>query len=138
MKVGKSKSASVLVAFLVLTFAVTLVALPTVNAADIPTYAFLSVAPNPAGVGQAVSIVYWLDKVPPTASGPSGDRWQGWKIEITKPDGRIETVDLGPSDAAASGYLKYTPEQTGTYYFKLSFPGAKYNRRQYSELLQAI
>ncbi|MGB9842267.1 MAG: PQQ-binding-like beta-propeller repeat protein, partial [Candidatus Bathyarchaeales archaeon] len=120
---NKNKIITALTTFLVLTFAITLLALPIANAADIPTYAFISVAPNPAGVGQAVSVVYWLDKVPPTASGPLGDRWQGWQLEIIKPDGRIETVDLGPSDAAASGYLRYTPEQTGTYYFKLSFPG---------------
>ncbi|MEJ5326975.1 MAG: PQQ-binding-like beta-propeller repeat protein [Candidatus Bathyarchaeia archaeon] len=108
---------------LMFAMAFSLVTLPIANAADIPTYAFLSVAPNPVGVGQGVSVVYWLDKVPPTASGPLGDRWQGWKLEITKPDGKIETVNLGPSDAAASGYLKYTPDQIGTYYFKLTFPG---------------
>ena len=61
---------------LVLTFAATLVALPTATAHDppleIPTYAYISVAPNPVGVGQTAYINIWLDKVPPTATGGWG------------------------------------------------------------------
>jgi hypothetical protein len=45
--------------------------LPIANAhtpaLTIPTWAYLSVMPNPVGVGQTVYIGFWLDKVPPTA-----------------------------------------------------------------------
>lgn len=96
---------------------------PLAQAAEIPTWMFLTVQPDPIGVGQAANVVYWLDKAPPTASGPRGDRWQGWKLEITSPDGKVETQNLGISDAAGSGIVKFTPTQVGTYTFKVTFPG---------------
>src|SRR3990172_10551505 len=89
---------------------------PSASAADYPTYLFLTVQPNPIGVGQDASVVYWIDRPPPTASGPRGDRWQGWKMEITSPDGDIETINLAASDAAGSGIIKYTPTQVGNYF----------------------
>jgi len=44
--------------------------IPSASAADYPTYLFLTAQPNPVGIGQEVSVVYWLDRAPPTASGP--------------------------------------------------------------------
>ena len=44
-------------------------------------------------------------------------------MEITSPDGDVETINLDPSDAAGSGIIKYTPTQTGNYTFKVTFPG---------------
>ena len=96
---------------------------PLTQAAEIPTWMFLTVQPDPIGVGQTANVVYWLDKAPPTASGPRGDRWQGWKLEITSPDNKMETQNLGISDAAGSGIVKFTPTQIGTYTFKVTFPG---------------
>ena len=96
---------------------------PLAQAADIPTWMFLTAQPDPIGVGQTANVVYWLDKAPPTASGPRGDRWQNWKLEITSPDGKTETRNLGISDAAGSGYLAFTPTQIGSYTFKVTFPG---------------
>ena len=96
---------------------------PTAQAADYPTWLFLTVQPDPIGVGQSANVVYWLDKPPPTAAGPRGDRWQNWKLEITSPDGKTEVKTLGISDAAGSGYIAYTPTQVGKYYFKATFPG---------------
>ena len=97
--------------------------IPSASAANYPTYLFLTVQPNPIGVGQEANVVYWMDMPPPTASGPRGDRWQGWTMEITSPDGDVETINLAASDAAGSGIIKYTPTQTGNYSFKISFPG---------------
>ncbi|MCL5876970.1 MAG: PQQ-binding-like beta-propeller repeat protein [Candidatus Bathyarchaeota archaeon] len=96
---------------------------PSTSAADYPTYLFLTAQPNPIGVGQDANVVYWMDRAPPTASGPRGDRWQGWKMEITSPDGKTETKDLPASDAAGSGIIKYVPTQVGNYTFKMTFPG---------------
>jgi len=96
---------------------------PLTDAADYPTYFFLTVQPDPIGVGQTANVVYWLDRAPPTAAGSRGDRWQGWKLEITSPDGKTETINLADSDAAGSGIIKYTPSDVGTYFFKAYFPG---------------
>jgi hypothetical protein len=96
---------------------------PSAKAAEIPTWMFLTVQPDPIGVGQTANVVYWLDKAPPTASGPRGDRWQNWKLEIMSPDGKTEIMTLDKSDAAGSGIVKYTPTQVGNYTFKVTFPG---------------
>src|SRR3972149_9668893 len=99
MKFSMNKSKTTVFALLLaLTFAVSLVALPTANAHDpawtIPTYAYLAVSPSPVGVDQDVFVVMWIDKVPPTAGGVGGDRWGNYTVKITKPNGDTET--LGP------------------------------------------
>lgn len=116
---------SVIAIVLILTMAIATFSTntPLAQAADIPTWMFLTAQPDIIGVGQTANVVYWLDKAPPTASGPRGDRWQNWKLEITSPDGKTETRNLGISDAAGSGYLAYTPTQIGNYTFKATFPG---------------
>ena len=113
-------SSSIIALMLLSTIALNL---PSASAAEYPTYLFLTAQPNPIGAGQDANVVYWMDKAPPTASGPRGDRWQGWKMEITSPDGKTDTINLPASDAAGSGIIKYTPTQTGNYSFKVTFPG---------------
>jgi hypothetical protein len=99
----------------------------TVNAHDppwtIPTYAYITVSPNPVGLGQDAFVVMWLDKVPPTAGGSGGDRWGNYTVTVTKPDGN--TQKLGPflSDPTSSAYTRYVPDQVGLYTFDFSFPG---------------
>ncbi len=93
---------------------------------SIPTWAFLSVTPNPVGVGQAVYVNFWLDKAPPTAAGAYGDRWQDFKVTVTKPDGTKQDIPLGShsaSDAVGGSYISYTPSAAGKYTFVFSFPG---------------
>jgi hypothetical protein len=102
MQILKNKSKISTIAFvLVLTFVATLFALPVVNAEE-DTYAFITVSPNPVGVGQTVSIIAWLDKMPPTASGPAGDRWEGLEVTIEKPDGKTEKLGPFTSDPVGS------------------------------------
>jgi len=115
---------------LTMTIAVTLVALPATNAhtppLSIPTWAYLSVEPNPVGVGQVAYVNFWLDKAPPTANAQYGDRWQGFKVTVTKPDGTKADLPLGShttSDAVGGSYATYTPTQIGTYTFQFSYPG---------------
>jgi hypothetical protein len=76
----KKTMTTLISAIMILTIAITIVALPTANAhtppQDVKTYAFVTASPNPAGVGQQVLIVFWLNWVPPTARGTTGDRWK--------------------------------------------------------------
>jgi len=113
--------------FLVLTIAATLVAFPLAHAHtpawNVKTYAFLSVEPNPIGVGQTVFVNFWLDKAPPTANGAYGDRWQNYTVKVTKPDGTVETLGPFRSDAVGGAWATYTPTQLGNYTFVFSFPG---------------
>ena len=90
---------------------------------NIPTYAFINVAPNPAGVGQAVNVGFWLDEPPPTASGPYGDRWSNMTVKVTKPDGTTQTLGPFTSDDTGGTHTDYTPTEVGNYTFQMSFPG---------------
>ena len=90
---------------------------------NVPTDAFLNVAPNPIGVGQTATLTFWLNTPPPTANGNYGDRWQGFTITVTKPDGTTQTLGPYKSDPVGSGYAFYTPDQTGNYVFQFNFPG---------------
>ncbi len=119
----RKKQILAIATILAISLSILAINLPFASAADYPTYLFVTAQPDPIGVGQTANVVYWMDKAPPTASGPRGDRWQNWKIEITSPDGDVETKNLPASDAAGSGLLKYTPTQIGNYTFKMTFPG---------------
>jgi hypothetical protein len=90
---------------------------------SIPTYAYVNVAPNPAGLGQTVTVNFFLDKPPSTADGPYGDRWHNLTVTVTKPDGTTENLGPFKSDATGGTFTHYTPEQIGNYSFQLSFPG---------------
>lgn len=89
----------------------------------VPTYAYISVAPNPIGVGQSATVVFWLDKVPIGATGPWGSRWHGFTVTITKPDGTTEKIGPINSDSNGGASTRYTPTQIGTYDFLFEFPG---------------
>jgi hypothetical protein len=127
MNFEKSKTKAILTTFLVLTFAVTLVALPAANAHTpawtIPTYAFLNVAPNPVGVGQTAYVNFWLDKVSPTANSQYGDRWHNFTVTITKPDGTNEKLGPFTSDDVGGAFTTYVPDTVGNYTFVFNFPG---------------
>ncbi|MGF3521494.1 MAG: PQQ-binding-like beta-propeller repeat protein [Candidatus Bathyarchaeia archaeon] len=102
-------------------------ALPITSASNppisIPTYAYLAVSPNPVGVNQQVFLVMWLHMAPPTAAGAAGDRWRGFTVTVTKPDGTTQTLGPFDSDPTGSTFTLYTPNQLGQYTFSFRYPG---------------
>jgi hypothetical protein len=104
--------------FLTFAMAFSLVALPVVNAHyppwTRPTWCYVSASPNPIGVNQQVLIAFWVDLIPPTASGRFGDRYTFW-VEVAKPDNTNETLGPFTSDPVGGSYTLYTPTQVGTY-----------------------
>jgi len=117
--------------FLMFAMVASLTVLPSVTAHDppwqIPTFAFINAAPDPVGVGQYVNVIMWLDKVPPDAAWGNDIRHTNYKLVITDPDGHVETVNWPVcKDTTSSQYYSYTPEKTGTYYFKFEFGGTTY------------
>jgi hypothetical protein len=127
MNFEKSRTKAILATFLVLTFAATLVALPTANAhtppLTYPSFAYIALSPNPVGVGQPVYVVSWVSPNPPTAMGYAGDVWRNMKVTVTKPNGDTETLGPWNSDATGSTFTSYSPDQVGTYKFVLNYPG---------------
>ncbi len=126
----KTKILSMFALLLLATSSAAAIALPNANAHtpawSIPTYAYLNVSPTPVQVGETAFVNFWLDKPPPTASFQYGDRWHGFKVTVTKPDGTKQALSLGShssSDAVGGSYTTYTPTATGNYTFVFEFPG---------------
>ena len=111
--------------FLLTLISAPLMQLPNASAAYPPfqSYAFLNIAPHPAGLGQTVTIGMWLAQPPPTANGPYGDRWTNFQLTITKPDGTTEKLGPFSSDDTGGTYTTYTPNQLGNYTFLFTYPG---------------
>ncbi len=101
-----------------------------------PTYSFLTVNPNPIGIGQRLSVNFWLDKPTPNAAGPAGDRWQGITVTITKPNGQTEIKGPFKFDAVGSGWTDFYPKDAGKYTFQMKFPGQWVNYSQGSNTYQ--
>jgi outer membrane protein assembly factor BamB len=95
---------------------------PSVKAADVTTSAFLSVSPNPTGVGEQVIIVVWIQPVAPSAF----DRLHGYSVTITDPDGTKETRGPLNPETTGSTYTLYTPTKTGNYTLQLTYPGEQF------------
>jgi hypothetical protein len=116
---------------LIATFAVSLIPLPNVAAHSppwqIPTYAFISVSPNPVGVGQTTTVILWLD-ITIIGAGVTNDiRFHNYELTITKPDGTTETKTWPiVSDTTSCQSLLYTPTQAGNYTFVFHYPGQTY------------
>jgi hypothetical protein len=79
---------------------------------DIPTYAYISVSPNPVGVNQQMFVVMWLDKVLPGALIDNDIRFYNYELTITKPDGTTETMQFPVvSDTTSSQFALFTPTE---------------------------
>ena len=128
----KNKILTIAIAiFLMLTMTISLIILPPANGLtpprEIPTYAYLSAAPSPIGVGQRLFIVMWLDAVLPGAAVENQIRFHNFKLTITKPDGttEVQQFELITDTASSKPYLYY-PDKAGNYTFKFEYPGQKY------------
>ncbi len=97
----------------------------------IVSYAYLTVAPNPIGVGQQVGVYMWVDTAVPGASdipGSSNDvRRENYKLTITSPNGEITTQTWASvSDPTGIQSYYFTPDQVGTYLLQFDYPQQTY------------
>lgn len=84
---------------------------------QVPTRTYNVISPNPVGVGQAFTVVYFQPIVPADALLSNDIRYQYYHI-ITKPDGTTERNPLTgttASDSTGTNYFPYTPDQVGNY-----------------------
>jgi hypothetical protein len=119
LKLNKSKCISTIAFVLLLLISTFVTVIPDAKAADVTTIAYLSVAPNPVGVDQTLTLVANVQPIPPTGF----DVYHGLTITITKPDGTTQTI--GPLDTSTIGsqFATYTPTMVGTYEFKMEYAG---------------
>ena len=134
MKITYSKTKiSTITLVLVLTIAAIFVTgLPTVTATDIDLFAFITAAPNPIGVEQTTTILFWLDRPTPTATaGFVEGNWEGLMLRIEDPSGNIENSGPYYSDASGGAYLLYMPTKIGIYTLEFTFPGQTFGDDYY-------
>ena len=85
----------------------------------VSTTAFISISPNPIGLGQSALINLWLE--PPVQYNRF---FSGYTITVTKPNNTTETVGpLNSYQGDSTAWFQYSVDQTGTYKFKFDFPG---------------
>ncbi len=129
MQKNRNKTMAILIA-LILTISMTATIL-TVNA-HTPTwtvidYAYISVAPNPVGVGQTAAVCMWVDYPFNGATTTNDIRRHDYTLTITKPDLTTETKSWPVvTDTTGVQYLQYTTDQIGNYTFKFNYPQQNY------------
>jgi hypothetical protein len=132
MQTFKNKKTTIACLFLLLAAmsASTFLILPT-NAHNPPwtqvSYAYLSIAPDPVGVGQKVAIVMWVDSPMVSSTVANDIRRHDYTLTITKPNGQVDTQSWPiVSDTTSLQYYEYTPDQIGTYTAKFDYKGQTY------------
>jgi hypothetical protein len=110
---------------LLLTAATFLMLCSTVSAQRAHSEAFLSVRPNPIGLGQELLVNAWTSPQPPLESPTSfaGRPRHDYVFWFTKPAGATEKV--GPMDTFGEGSVWFTKvvDEIGVWTLNFSWPG---------------
>jgi hypothetical protein len=115
----KNKTNIALTILLTTTIALTLIALPTVQAQGTKaTYAFIGAVPNPVGVGQEVLLHVGI----PDATARPQEGWTGITVTVTRPDGTKQTLGPFETDTTGGTGTVYIPTMVGTYQLQSHFP----------------
>jgi hypothetical protein len=119
--------AILIVAILTISMGASMTLLPNASAHSPPwqvlTSSFIHVAPDPLGLGQTVTVGFWINEPPPTAGTIYGDRYGNITVKVTHPDGTTETLGPFTSDDTGGTYTTFTPTSLGTYTFQMFFAG---------------
>jgi len=95
---------------------------------ELPTHAYISVSPNPIGVGQEALVIFWMDRTIQGTAITNNIRYRDYQLTITAPDGTVQTQKWDIVwDTTTSQYYPLTPTQTGTYTLNFTFPGQVYD-----------
>ncbi len=84
----------------------------------VPTYAYINVGPNPAGVGQTVTINFFLATPTLTSEFPTN-----LTVVQTNPDGTQKTLGPFTGDTTGGSYTTFVPDVTGNYTFQTFYAG---------------
>ncbi|MGD6851111.1 MAG: PQQ-binding-like beta-propeller repeat protein [Candidatus Bathyarchaeia archaeon] len=127
-KFQKSKSVRSIIAItllLILATSTLMTCIPLSNAADRQNFAYITASPNPAGVGQTVTVVFFLTIPPPTGTAGfnQATNWDNYTVTITTPSDKVQNYGPYTSDATGGAYLTFQPDEVGTYKLDFEFPG---------------
>ena len=98
---------------------------------DIVSYAYISVAPNPVGVGQTVYVFTWVDLPLAGAVVVNDIRRHDYTLIITDPDGQNSTQhwDVIQDTTGIQAYA-FTPTKVGEYTLTFKYGGQTYTWNQ--------
>ncbi len=120
---SKNRTVIAIAMLLMMSIAVSLIALPSVNAAnEKKTYAFIGAMPNPVGVSQEVLLHIGIPDVLYNAA----DGWKDLTVTVKTPSG--DTKTLGPfttDSTGGTGYV-FVPDEVGEYTLQSHFPEQEY------------
>lgn len=120
MKILKNKIAAFTITlFLLLSMTSSAILIPKASAAtNLPTYALINVAPNPVGIGQTVTVNFYLVSPLLDSEFPVN-----MTVVVTNPSGTISTLGPFTGDSTGGTYTLFTPTATGNYTFKFYYGG---------------
>ena len=126
----KNKTFAAITLFLILTMTFSLAAFLPANAQarEITSYCYLSVEPNPVGVGQSTFISMWVDAVLPDANFDNPVRRHGYKLTVKEPDGSVALTQEWAVvvDTTGVAFTSFTPDKVGTYTVLFEYAGQTY------------
>ncbi len=118
---------------LIVSIAIPLVNLPTVNAHTPPyeykTYAKLQLLPDPIGVGQSALGYVFLGNAPLSGSSMLNTfRFHNYTVLITDPEGKVTTLHWDTiEDTTGAQFFRFTPTIVGQYNITFKFGGQVLN-----------
>jgi hypothetical protein len=121
LRITANKAAAIAVAMLLmfsLTAAITSGQYAIPPGTEIPTYAFINVAPNPIGVGQTVNVNFFLATVIESTEPPIN-----MEVKITDPDGHTDTYGPYTGDLTGGTFFNFVPDQAGEWEFQFFYGG---------------
>jgi hypothetical protein len=93
---------------------------------QLATTAYLSVRPNPVGLGQQLLVNIWL------LPAPNAQReFKDLKVTITKPDNTQEVLTMDSYPADGTSWFDWVVDQVGDWKFKYDFPGMYFPAGRY-------
>ena len=129
MQIGKNKIITLAITVLfIFSMSASMMLIPSVNAHTpawtIPTYAYITISPNPVGVGQQAYVIMFLDKLYDNTLSINNYRFHNYQLVITAPDG-TNTTESFPviQDTTSAQDYAFTPNTVGTYTLTFIFPG---------------
>jgi outer membrane protein assembly factor BamB len=123
---AKNKKTTAITILLILSFAISLIAVPLATAqTNYPVFAYINAAPNPVGAGQKVDILIWTDKYRSGANLFNDYRMHNYRLRITDADGDLVLNQFWDTiiDTTSSQYYPWIPTAAGTYTLNFTFEG---------------
>ena len=104
----------------------------TAGSISVATISFINVAPNPCGVGQTVTVDFWL-AVPLFDTEVA----KGLTVKVTDPSGTTTSLGTFTTDLTGGTFTTYVPTTVGNYTFQMFYAGQQFSTPGYTQYYNA-